>query len=91
VAETRRALLWGALLPLAIVLAALWRPIAVVLLGVYVLQWLRLGLRLSRQGSPIPWANAAFLLMGRFAEAQGALKFHLGRVFGRRSALIEYK
>lgn len=91
VAETRRALLWGAFLPLVVVLVALYRPIGLLLLGAYVLQWLRLGLGLSRRGSPIPWANAAFLLMGRFAEAQGALRFYLGRAFGRRSALIEYK
>ena len=91
VAETRRALAWGCVLPLAIVLVALYRPIGLLLLGVYLLQWLRLGLRSRRLGSPIPWASAGFLVLGRFAEAQGALKFLLGRAFGRRSALIEYK
>jgi GT2 family glycosyltransferase len=91
VAETRRALLWGAWLPLGVVLAALQRPIGLVLLAVYLAQWLRIGLRLRRHGSPIPWVNAAFLVLGRFAEAQGALKFYLGRLFGQRSALIEYK
>jgi GT2 family glycosyltransferase len=91
VGETRRALFWGACLPVAILLLALCRPIGLLLLMVYPLQWLRLGTRLRRRGSPIPWANALFLVVGRFAEAQGALKFHLGRLFGRRSALIEYK
>lgn len=90
--EARRALVWGAALPLLILLAALLAsPWLLLLFAVYPLQWLRVGARLARAGSPIPWARAAFLLMGRFPEAQGALKFWLGRLVGQRSAIIEYK
>ncbi len=91
VAETRRALLWGAVLPIALVLLALvWPPLALLFL-VYPAQWLRVGLNLRRQGRPIPWTLSAFYLQGRFAEAVGAMRFWWGRTLRRRSALIEYK
>ncbi len=91
VRETRRALLWGAVLPIVAVLASCWQPIAAALLLVYPAQWLRLGRRFAAEGSPAPWKRAGFLILGRFPEAQGALKFLLWRLFGRTSALIEYK
>ena len=90
--ETRRAIVWGAALPLAIVvLAVLVSPGMLALLAIYPLQWLRIGTRFSRAGTPIPWTHAAFLLLGRLPEAQGVLKFHLGHWRGQRSAIIEYK
>ncbi len=91
VAETRRAVLWGAALPMAILLAAIAQPRLLLLLLVYPVQWFRIGSRMARDGLPIPWSYAAFLLLGRFPEAQGVLKLWLGRIAGRRSALIEYK
>jgi hypothetical protein len=91
-AEARRALLWGAVFPLLVlVLAAAVSPWLLLLLCVYPLQWLRIGARYARDRRPIPWVYAAFLLLGRFPEAQGALTFRLGRLRGRRSAIIEYK
>jgi GT2 family glycosyltransferase len=89
--ETRRALLWGAALPLAILALACVTPLAWLLLSIYPLQWLRIGRRLARQHAPIPWLQGLFLLLGRFPEALGALKFYRGRLVGRRSGLIEYK
>jgi hypothetical protein len=91
VRETRRALLWGALLPIVTLLASCWQPVAAALLLLYPAQWLRLGRRFAAEGSPAPWQRAGFLILGRFPEAQGALKFLLWRVAGRTSALIEYK
>ena len=91
VAETRRAMLWGALLPVALLLATLaWWPLAWLWLA-YPLQWLRVALRLRAAGQPIPWTQSAFFLQGRFAEAAGALRFWWGRTMERRSAIIEYK
>ena len=89
--ETRRALLWGAVLPLAILALACATPLAWVLLLIYPLQWLRIGSRLARHHAPIPWLQGGFLLLGRFPEALGVLKFYRGRLVGRRSGLIEYK
>jgi GT2 family glycosyltransferase len=91
VAETRRALVWGAALPLVLVLLALaWPPLALLFL-IYPAQWLRVGLNLRRQARPIPWTLSAFYLQGRFAEAAGAMRFWWGRTLDRRSRIIEYK
>ena len=91
VAETRRAVLWGMAVPIVILLGALVQPWLLLLLLVYPLQWLRIGRHLARDGLPVPWAYAAFLLLGRFPEAQGVFKLWWGRWMGRRSDLIEYK
>ena len=91
VAETRRAVLWGAVLPAMLLLATIaWWPAALLFL-VYPAQWLRVGLNLRRQSRPIPWTLSAFYLQGRFAEAAGAMRFWWGRILRRGSALIEYK
>jgi GT2 family glycosyltransferase len=91
VAETRRVWAWGVALPAVVLLSCLATPWALVLLLAYPLQWIRLGLRAARQGLPIPWKYAAFVVAVRFPEAQGVLKFWAGRLVGHRSALIEYK
>ena len=38
-----------------------------------------------------PLRRAAFAVLGKFAEAQGALGYYLGRIRGRRRGLVEYK
>ena len=75
----------------AILLVAAFVPCALLAFLVYPLQWLRVGRRFAKAGTPIPWTYAGFLLLARFPEAQGAARFFLGRLFDRRSALIEYK
>lgn len=86
VRETFRAILWGGLLPLAIALLGLLvNPSAWLLALIYPAQWLRLCLR---DRSPL---IAFFTVAGKFAEAQGVLKFLLTRLFGRTGRLIEYK
>ena len=86
VAETRRALLWGAALPLAaLAAAAALGPWGLALLLVYPLQVLRL----ARKLRDVP--RAFFLVAGKWAEAWGALQFYAGQLRGRRRGLIEYK
>jgi GT2 family glycosyltransferase len=81
VAETRRALLWGALLPAVFLLLALLTPWAAVgLMLLYPLQLLRL---IWRGGA----AWGFFTLLGKFPEALGVLKYHMRRD-GR---IIEYR
>ena len=81
VAETRRAVLWGALLPAVILLLALLTPWAAVgLMLLYPLQLLRL---IWRGGA----AWGFFTLLGKFPEALGVLKYHMRRD-GR---IIEYR
>jgi GT2 family glycosyltransferase len=85
VGETRRTLLWGAVLPTAIVLLAfLTTWIAMLLFAIYPLQVARLALR-----SDLTWA--AFTVLGKFPEAIGALKYYSTRIRGRKTRIIEYK
>lgn len=87
VTEARRGLIWGAVIPLVTLLAAvLVSPWAFLILLVYPLQILRLRFQKGQ-----PWEEAVFLTLGKFAEAQGALRFHHRRLTGRKKTLIEYK
>jgi glycosyltransferase involved in cell wall biosynthesis len=85
VRETRRALLWGAAGPCVIMLAGMViGPLAALLALVYPLQMLRLSLRGGRS-----WA--VFSVLGKFAEAQGALSYYWRAFRGSKKRLIEYK
>lgn len=91
VAETRRAILWGVALPLAAAAAALVQPGAgLALAALYPAQMARLAWRWRAEGRTGVEA-AVFTVLGRLAEGQGALSFHLNRLRGRASGLIEYK
>lgn len=83
--ETRRALLWGAVLPGVILLGALVHPGALALAAIYPAQVVRLARRSD------DWQWALFTLLGKFAEAQGALGYYVHRIRGRKQGLIEYK
>lgn len=91
VAQTRRAVLWGGAIPLLILGASVAKPELAVVLAIYPLQWLRVGLKLKRQGQVLPWTQSAYFLLGRFAEAEGVARFWVARALRRRSAIIEYK
>ena len=84
VRETRRALLWGLVLPLPILLLALLDGDFLILALIYPLQFLRLARRMGPQA-------AGFSLLGKFAEATGALRYWLNRLRARQSRIIEYK
>jgi glycosyltransferase involved in cell wall biosynthesis len=95
------ALFWGALLPgLALIglgLALLWDvrfsvvPIAIGLL--IAIQYARMARRSARAGEQSSYAfrEAALLILVKYAELAGAMKFLFNRVFQRRSSIIEYK
>ncbi|WP_101068453.1 glycosyltransferase family 2 protein [Roseovarius salinarum] len=90
VREARRALAWGAGLPVAIALAALIQPWALTAVALYPLQVVRLAVR-EGPARRAAWEWAAFTVLGKFAEAAGALGYHAGRLRGRRKGLIEYR
>lgn len=87
--EARRPILWAVILPLLILLGALVTPWAWLLLGLYPLQIARMALRDGDRDDR--WARAFYTMLGKFPEARGVLEFHLRRLMGRRSGLIEYK
>ncbi|WP_425093872.1 glycosyltransferase family 2 protein [Tropicimonas sp. S265A] len=85
VARLRRTILWGGVLPLIVVLGMFVTPFALLLLLIWPLQVLRLQRRGMRSSS------AAFLMLGKLAEMQGALTWVWRRLRAKPAQLIEYK
>ena len=94
VKETRRIWLWGAVVPVVALGAAVpTLGLSLGLLAAYPVSAART-YRKTRGGGRSPedaLLYAAAVTLGKLPEAQGALKYRLGRAFGRRSGLIEYK
>ena len=85
VAETRRALIWGALMPMVIFLLAVFvSPWCLFLTLIYPLQVLRLS-----RGQGMDWAF--YTTLSKFAEARGALQYYVGKLRRGPSRIIEYK
>ena len=91
VRESRSNWVWGLAVPLAVLVAAsIAGPSALWALLVYPLQIARLAAR--GEGSfKQRWLQSWFLVLGKFAQVWGQLKFTAGRLRGRRATLIEYK
>jgi GT2 family glycosyltransferase len=92
--ERRRALFWGAFVPLSTALAVLpTMGSSLWVLSIYPLQVTRLFLR--ELGNNRSRRDAALLalssLVARFAEARGVLEYHKNRFKGREPRIIEYK
>jgi len=91
VRESRGIWLWAAVVPVAVAVAvSLWGTWGLALLLVYPAQVLRLGLRGSRSNSENVW-RAVFLVLGKFPEWIGQLRYLRERWVGGRARLIEYK
>lgn len=91
VAESRRAWLWGAGIPVAIGAAvAVAGPAGLALALIYPAQVLRLYLK-RRGREPMPLASSFLHVVGRFPEAAGQMKFERDLLTGRAGKLIEYK
>jgi GT2 family glycosyltransferase len=86
VSETRRALVWGLILPIGLALASVVvHPAWAIGFLIYPVQaW-----RLARRS--VDSAQGPFLVLSKFAEAAGAMQFYARRALGRRGGLIEYK
>lgn len=91
VRESHRAWLWGLVIPVAIICVTIaWGWIGIVLWLVYPAQVVRLALNGERTPRE-NWLQAFFLVLGKFPEMLGQLKFQLRKVGVGRTALIEYK
>jgi len=91
VRESRSAWFWGAAVPVAALLAAaLFGPWALLLLLAYPLQFLRMLARSTDEAS-LKVPRAFFLLLGKFPEMLGQVRYWKNRAARRRSLLIEYK
>jgi GT2 family glycosyltransferase len=87
--ETSRAVIWGGILPSFLLLGSILNPWILVALLLYPAQICRIAL--SRPPKDRPWAYASFIVLGKFAEFQGVMKFVSRRWRGGSSSLIEYK
>ena len=91
VRESRRAWIWGLVIPIAILAAAFLDFRAALLLSlIYPAQIARLYLK--RRGQiPSALLVSSFQVLGKIPEALGQLKFKWNRLLNRKSRLIEYK
>jgi glycosyltransferase involved in cell wall biosynthesis len=92
VREARGSWIWGLGIPLiALCMTPLLGFWALLILLVYPIQLLRLSALRPRHSTRENWLRAAALLLGKFAEMFGQLKFHVDRLRRVQSGLIEYK
>lgn len=90
VAEFRRAVLWGIVLPVGIVAGAFFHTAFLLLALVYPLQVIRLALS-NRGKGLLAWWRSLFLVLGKFPEAQGICRFCYNKLLSKSATLIEYK
>ncbi len=88
--SVRRALFWGAGLPVAIILIALSHPGGLLLAFAYPLQITRIAFRRGARYRT-SWIYGSFAMLSKFSEAQGIVRFYSMSLAGRRSQLLEYK
>lgn len=92
VKESRRAMIWGLLIPiLAILLGMLSWLLAVITMLVYPLQITRLAVRYLKLTIKHPLKIAFFNVLSKFAEMYGQLNYYYLRFFRKTPKLIEYK
>jgi hypothetical protein len=91
VRESRSAWLWGAVIPLTVLaVVTSWSTWGLILLVIYPLQVVRLALREGRSARE-SWWRASFLVLGKFPEMLGQIKYMAHRYSGAQPGLIEYK
>lgn len=91
VRESRSAWFWGLTIPLvSLVLGALWWPVGLLVWMAYPAQIARMALR-GKHSVRLHWMRAAFLVLGKFPEMLGQVKFLYQRITGQQSYLIEHK
>jgi glycosyltransferase involved in cell wall biosynthesis len=90
VAESRRAWIWGLGIPSIALVLGLISPWCMLVLLIYPFQIVRLARRNHSQGKS-PWIMAFFLVLGKFPEMIGQIKFLWQLYSGKQARLIEYK
>jgi hypothetical protein len=94
VAETRRAVLYGAILPaIAVGGAAPTLGMSLGLFAAYAVSAARVFRATRRRGydSRRALEYGVFVTLGKLPELTGVVRYHTGRLSGRKSRIIEYK
>lgn len=100
--ERNRIILWAFVFPLLILAlfvgawirqSSLMALIGLVLCGIFPLQFVRLTVRKLRRGADLRFAafHALWLVIGKFAQMGGIVRYWINRVRKSRNSLIEYK
>jgi cellulose synthase/poly-beta-1,6-N-acetylglucosamine synthase-like glycosyltransferase len=92
--EVRSILFWALAVPAAAFVAgAVYEPLALLVLTTYAILYLRVRKSSLKRDPEIRHAriDAAFCLLGKFAQLGGLARFASDRVRGTREELIEYK
>lgn len=90
--KSMKSVAWAIVLPAAALgLSGLTRGASLALLLLYPVNVARIAFRLRDEGERRPWTVASFLMLSKFPEALGWLRYQTGRITGKRSAIIEYK
>ncbi|MDP3088412.1 MAG: glycosyltransferase [Methylotenera sp.] len=91
VVESKRAWVWGLFIPLIIFVLSIYvSPKLLWMLLIYPMQLMKIALRGRYQGVE-KWWNAFFLVLSKFPELMGQIKFLWHLLFKIRGKLIEYK
>ncbi|NEN95680.1 MAG: glycosyltransferase family 2 protein, partial [Moorea sp. SIO3I7] len=94
VKESRSIWFWGLLLPLLVfAIAWLTHGLSLLLLLGYPLMTYRIYRHKSQTGfsSTDALLYSLSCMIGKFPQVQGQIQFHLNRLLGQRSNLVEYK
>ena len=68
----------------------IWGPWGLAMLVIYPLQVIRVALS-GRRSARENWLQAVFLVLGKFPEAVGQMRFLYHRLRGMKLSLVEYK
>jgi GT2 family glycosyltransferase len=88
--QVARSVIWGGLIPLIIGLGALFHPWVLAGALIYPLQVSRIAIRRGAKASE-SWLYASFMMIVKFAQLQGNLKYYLQRWRRQPVQPIEYK
>jgi len=85
-----RSVIWGFIGPLAIAVLSIFNVDFLLLLIIYPLHLVRM-VHSSKHRSEVAWIQSFFLVIGKFAEAHGVIKFISNKILSKTATLIEYK
>ncbi|MEJ1341015.1 MAG: glycosyltransferase [Candidatus Sedimenticola sp. (ex Thyasira tokunagai)] len=91
VKEARRARLWSVIIPFLILAGTVLDNYALLALLIYPLQVLRGCMKSPQKPRRVAGLYAFFIMLGKFPEFAGQLKYFWGRLSNKTSPLIEYK
>jgi len=87
--ECLRIYFWGLFVPIFILFLSVWNQWFLLLTFIYPIQVIKIALNL--QGMPKKWYWSTSVVLGKFAEAVGLVKYKINSLLNNESKIIEYK